>query len=224
MWRVNFDLRHGIWKETVCVIRGICSSNSVISYGHQKILPLGNTSKYDKVTRKPFLFYQNVDCTNYNYHFQTLLALTTIFVIHLCVHLWGASTAQAADETAGILHYRDAEDVSVQKRHGDLHNVTICNGKDYQVLANLSGVLGVLCLRNDCEHDTPPAGGFNINITLEIPNFTSKGDSTIPNGGIERLVEITEGPDPNITVTEGTETTFIGVIGVNTNTKINFFF
>jgi len=155
---------------------------------------------------------------------KTLLALTTIFIIHLCVHFWGASTAQADDETPLYLQFNNAEDVVVKKRHGDLKNVTICNGEDYRVLANVSGVLGVLCLRNDCEHDTPPAHGFNFNITIEIPNLISEGVSTIPNGGIERLVEITQGPDPNITVTEGTETTFIGVIGVNTNTNITFFF
>ena len=150
--------------------------------------------------------------------------MTTIFVIHQCVHFWGASTAQGANETPLYLQFNNAENVVVQKRHGDLKNIRICNGKDYRILENVSGVLGVLCLRNNYEHDTPPAGRFNFNIIIEIPNLTSKGDSTFPNGGIERLVEITQGPDPNITVTEGADTTFIGVVGVNTNTKVNFYF
>ena len=216
MWRVNFDLR--TLKVTSWYLEGNClcnirSSSSVISYGHQKILSLGNRSKYDKVIGKQFLFFYHVDCTNNNYHFQTLLALTTIFIIHLCVHFWGASTAQPGVKRPGNLQFSGLEAVSVRKRHGNLNNIRICNGKIQQVLANKNGVLAVECRSNNGGHVRPPAGSLRFNINVEIPNYTSKGVSTIPNDGIERLVEITQGPDPNITVTEGTETTFIGVVG-----------
>ena len=215
--RISFHLR--ILRFTswyldgnfLCTIR---SPTSVSSYGHQKSLPFG----------KLFLFFCNADCTNNNYHFQTLLTLTTILIIHLCVHCWGASTAQPGVKRPGNLQFSYIVAVSVRKRHGNLNNITICNGKVQQVLANVNGVLAVACRSNNGGHVTPPAGSLRFNINVEIPNYTSKGDSAIPNGGIERLVEITQGPDPNITVTEGADTTFIGVVGVNTNRKMNFYF
>jgi len=150
--------------------------------------------------------------------------LTTIFVIHLCVHFWGASTAQPGVKRPGNLQFSDLEEISVRKRHGNLNNIRICNGKVQQILANKKGVLAVECRSNNGGHVRPPAGSLIFNINVEIPNLTSQGVSTNRNGGIERLVEIYDGRDPNITVTEGADTTFIGVVGVNTNTKLNSFF
>ena len=123
MWRVNFDLR--TLRVTSWYLEGNClcnirSSNSVISYGHQKNLSLGITSKYEKVIRKPFPFFYSADCTNNNYHFRTLLALTTIFIIHQCGHIWVASTAQPGAERAGNLQFSNAEEVPAQKKQGHL--------------------------------------------------------------------------------------------------------
>jgi hypothetical protein len=134
--------------------------------------------------RKPLLFFCNADCTNNNNHFQTLLALTAIFIIHQCVHFWGVSTAQPGAERPGNLQFSNHEVVSVRKRQGNLNNVRICNGRFSQLLANVSGVLAVRCLENNSGHIRPPAGGHNFNISVEITKHISSRDSTDTNGGI----------------------------------------
>jgi hypothetical protein len=50
-----------------------------------------------------FLFSCTVDCVNNNYHFQIILALATILLIHQCIHFWGASTVNVtlAEEPVG---------------------------------------------------------------------------------------------------------------------------
>jgi len=77
------------------------------------------------VLRKPSLFLCNADCTNNNYHFQTLLALTAIFIIHQCVHFWGVSTAQPGAKRPGNLQLVITEEVFVQTDQGNLYNIII---------------------------------------------------------------------------------------------------
>jgi hypothetical protein len=91
----------------------------------------------------------------------------------------------------------------MQKRKGNLNNIIICNGRIYQVLANVSGVLAVQSLENNGGHKRQPAGGLKFNITVEITNHISGGDSTDTNGGITTFVEIWSGHDPHFTVLTG---------------------
>jgi len=172
---------------------------------------------------KAVSFFCNADCTNNNYHFQTLLALTTIFIIHLCVHCWGASTAQPGVKRPGNLQFSDLEAVSVRSRHGNLNNIRICNGKLQQVLANVNGVLAVECRSNNGGHVRPPAGSLNFNINVEIPKYASGRDSTNRNGGITTLLEIHGGQDTNVTVATGEVNNLIGIAGLNSNTQVNLY-
>jgi hypothetical protein len=152
------------------------------------------------VLRKPLLFFCNAECTNNNYHFQTLLALTLIFIIHQCVHFCGVTTAQPGAKKPGNLQFSNHEEVSVQKKQGNLNNIRICNERFYQVLANVSGVLAVECLQNNGGHNRTPAGGLNFNNTVEITKHTSGRDSTDTNGEVTTFVEVSNSNVPNITI------------------------
>jgi hypothetical protein len=121
------------------------------------------------VTRKPFLFFCYADCTNNNYHFQTLLALTTIFLILQCVHFWGASTAQPDANFPGRLQFSQAEEFQILKKQGNFNNIRICNGKHADVLAHEDGVLAVQCARNNGGNVKPPVVGFTYNVSVAIP-------------------------------------------------------
>ena len=149
--------------------------------------------------------------------------MTAIFIIYQCAHFCGSSAAQPGAERPRNFQFSNAEKVSVQKKHGNINNKKVCNGKEFQVLANVSGVLAVQCLRKNDGHITPPADSLNYNITVEVPNRTSGDDSTDPNFGIDTLVEIAFGRDPNVTVTPKLDTTVIDVIGVTVKTQINIF-
>jgi len=215
--RISFHLR--ILRFTSWFLDGnslytIRSPTSVSIYGHQKSLPFG----------KLFLFFCNADCTNNNYYFQTLLALTTIFIIHLCVLFWGASTAQPGVKRPGNLQFSDLEEVSVRKRNGNFNNIRICNGKVQQVLAKKNGVLAVACRSNNGGHVKPPVGSLNFNINVEIPKHKSGGDIRDPNIEITTLVELYGGRDaPNVSVTLGEDNNIIDVLGVDANTQVRFF-
>jgi len=111
----------------------------------------------------------------------------------------------------------------VRKRHGNLNNIRICNGKVQQVLANLNRVLAVECRSNNGGHVRPPVGILSFNTSVDIPNYTSGGDSTDPNGGITTLGEIYEGREPNVTVTPGENDNLIDILGVNSNTVVRLF-
>jgi len=111
----------------------------------------------------------------------------------------------------------------VQKRHGNLNNIRICNGKLQQVLANKNGVLAVECRSNNGGHVRPPAGSLSFNISVEIPIHKSGGDRRDQNSGINTLVELYGGRDPNVTVTPGEDTNLISIIGVGSNTVVNLF-
>jgi PKD repeat protein len=154
------------------------------------------------VLKMEFLFFCNGDCTNNNYHFQTVLALTTIFLIHQCVHFWGASTAQPDAKKPEKLQFSTVEKVSIQKRDGDF-NVRICNGKDYEEKAAAGGVLAVMCPPDNGRHVKPQAGTITYNLTAVIPKETSGHHRTHRNGGITVLVEIESRTDPNVTITTG---------------------
>ena len=143
--------------------------------------------------------------------------MTTIFIIHLCVHFWGASTAQPGVKRPGNLQFSDLEAVSVRRRHGNLNNTRICNGKVQQVLANVNGVLAVECRSNNDGH-VRPVVILSFNTSVEIPNYISGG-----NGGISTLVEIYEGRDPSVSVTALVDSNIIGVTGVSSNTLINYY-
>jgi hypothetical protein len=179
------------------------------------------------VTRKPFLFFCNADYTNNYYHFQTLLALTTVFLILQCVHFWGTSTAQSGVNFPGHLQFSQAEEFQIIKKQGNFNNIRICNGKHADVLANVDGVLAVQCARNNGGNVKPPAAGFTYNVSVAIPKETSGGDSTDQNGGIKTLVEIepVHGPgrDPNFTITTEGTNTLVGISNVDTNTELNIF-
>ena len=150
--------------------------------------------------------------------------MTTIFIIHLCVHFLGASTAQPGVKRPGNLQFSDLEEISVQKRHGNLNNIRICNGKVQQILAKKNGVLAVECLSNNGGHVKPPVGSLSFNINVEIPIHKSGGDIRDPNIGITTLVELYGGGDaPNVTVTLGEDNNIIDVLGVDANTLVRFF-
>jgi len=106
----------------------------------------------------------------------------------------------------------------VRKRHGNLNNIRICNGKVQQVLANENGVLAVECRSNNGGHVKPPVGILSFNTSVEIPNYISGG-----NGGISTLVEIYEGRDPSVSVTALVDSNIIGITGVSSNTLINYY-
>jgi len=149
--------------------------------------------------------------------------LNTIFIIHLCVHFWGASTVQPGVKRPGNLQFSDLEAVSVRNRHGNLNNIRICNGKVQQVLENVNGVLAVECRSNNGGHVRPPVGSLNFNINVEIPKYASGRDSTNRNGGITTLVEIHGGQDTKVTVTTGEVNNLIGIDGLNSNTQVNLY-
>jgi len=111
----------------------------------------------------------------------------------------------------------------VRKRHGNLNNITICNGKVQQVLANVNGVLAVACRSNNGGHVRPPVGILSFNTSFEITNYTLGGDSTDPNGGISNLVEIYEGRDPSVSVTPKVKRSIVGVTGVSSKTLIDYY-
>ena len=92
-----------------------------------------------------------------------------------------------------------------------------------QVLANVSGVLGVQCLENNGGHIRPPTGGLNFNISVQIQNHTSVGDSTDTNGGIKALVEI-RGHDTNVAELTGNTETLIGVTSLSSGTVASVYF
>ena len=108
----------------------------------------------------------------------------------------------------------------MRKRQGNLNNVTICNGRFSQVLANVSGVLAVECLENNSGHIRPPAGGLNFTINVEIPKHTSGCDSTDTNGGITSLLEVWSGHDPNFTVLSGDTENIAALFKLGTNIEI----
>ena len=151
------------------------------------------------------------------------LALTAIFIIQQCVHFWKVSTEQPCAKRPGNLQFSIHEEVSVRKRQGNLSNIRICNGKIYQVLANVSGVLAVECLQNNGGRISHSAGGLNFIITVGIPKHKSGRDSTDTNGGITSLVEVLNGHGPNFTVTRGTVTSLVAVAGVTSGTAVSFF-
>ena len=171
--------------------------------------------------RKPSLFFSNADCTNNNYHFQNLLALTTIFLIHLRIHFWGVSTAQPGTERPGKLQLGNTEEVFVQTEQGNLNNITFCNGNVSQVPANASGFLAVDCLRNNGGPVKPPADDFNFTVNVDITNSTSHVASTDPNGGIRNLVKRASGHGPNITISNGPSPIDASLAGIGKNTVIN---
>ena len=148
--------------------------------------------------RKPSLFLCNADCTNNNYHFQTLLALNSIFLIHQWVNFWGVSTAQRGAERPGNLQFCSTEEVFVQTEQGNLNN----NGNFSQTPANASGFLAGDCLRNNGGPVKPPADNFNFTVNVDIPNRTSGVASTDPNGGVRNLVKLASAHDVNITVSK----------------------
>jgi len=174
-----------------------------------------NTSKYDKVLRKPFLFFHDAHCTNNNDLFQTLLALTKIFLIHQCVHFWPASTALPGAKTLGNLQFTNLEEVSVQTKQGNIRN---CNGNVSQVPTYVSGVLVVECLPNNVGPVKPPADGLNVTVTVQKPNDKSGGDSTDPNGRITTLVEKWSGHGPNVIVSKGPTPNLVAIPNADTNT------
>jgi hypothetical protein len=146
--------------------------------------------------------------------------LTAIFIIHQCVHFWGVSTAQPGAKRPGNLQFSNHEEVSVRKRQGNLNNIRICNGRVYQVLANVSGVLAVECLQNNSGHNRPPAGGLNFTITVGIPKHTSGRDSRDTNGGITSLVEVSNSNAANVTTEVSSSLIIVGIVNINANTEI----
>jgi len=151
------------------------------------------------------------------------LALTAIFIIQQCVHFWKVSTAQPCAKRPGNLQFSNHEEVSVQKRQGNLNNIRICNGRVYQVLANVSGVLAVECLQNNGGNIRPTAGGLKFIIIVEITKHTSGRDGTDTKDGITTLVEVSNDCGPNITVTSETDTSLVAVAGVTSGTEESFF-
>ena len=138
--------------------------------------------------------------------------MTAIFLFHQSIHFWGASTAQPGFEIPGNLKFGNLQEVSEQKRQGNLNNIRICNGNVSQEPANASGVL-VECLPNN----------GNYNISVEIPKPKSGPDTTDQNGGLATLVEEWSGRDPNVKITPGEDNDLINIPGVNSNTRISFF-
>ena len=169
--------------------------------------------------RKPFLFFCNADCTNNNYHFQTLLALTTIFLIHQRIHFWGVSTAQPGTERPGNLQVGSTEEVFVQTEQANLNNTRICNGNDSQVPANDSGFLAVDCLRNNGGSVKPPADDFNFTVNVDMPNRTSGLANTDPNGGIRKLVKRASRRDRRTTKWNPKLPDILSVSGLQKNNK-----
>ena len=172
--------------------------------------------------RKLFLFFCNADCTNNSYHFQALLALTTIFLIHQCVHFWGASTEKPGATKPPTFQFSNLTQVTIQNRQGNFKNVRICNGKLNETLAHVDGVLVVTCFRNNGGHVRPPLAGLNFTITVEIPRKESD-----QNGGITTLVEIIptdgHGLDPNVTVTPTLTGNVILTTNLGPGTTLDYF-
>jgi hypothetical protein len=132
----------------------------------------------------------------------------------------GVSTAKPGAKRSGNLQFSNLEVVSVQNRQGNFNNISICNGRVSQVLANVSGLLAVQCLENNGGHIRPPAGGLSFNITVEIPKHISSRDSIDPNGGITALLEVWSGHDPNFTVLSGDTENIAALFKLGTNTEI----
>jgi hypothetical protein len=126
-------------------------------YVNQKLLQLRTRQIMTSMTRKQCLFFCNAVCTNNNNHLQAQLAFTTIIFILQYVHFWGASTAQPGAGNNDRLQFRKAEDVSKTRKNGNLNNHRICNGKPYQNLAKVEGVLAVQCSQNNGGQSKPPA-------------------------------------------------------------------
>jgi hypothetical protein len=150
--------------------------------------------------------------------FQTILALTTIFIIHQCVHFWGASTAQP-----GRLQFSSSEEVLVKKVQGNFNNVRLCNGRIHKILANESGVLALLCSFNNGGHVPPSVGELNFNISFAIPIQTSGGDPVAPNE-VDAAVEVWGGDGTDVVVTQESDSISIGISAVSANTPIVIYF
>jgi hypothetical protein len=123
------------------------------------------------------------------------------------------------------LKFNTAEEVSIQKKNGNFNNVRVCKGKTPQVLANVEGVLAVMCPRNNGGHIKPQVGTFNYTLTVNVPRVTPGPDRTDPNGGITTLVEIRNerGNDPNVTVMITETLSIIGVDGISADTDLTLF-
>lgn len=141
-----------------------------------------------------------------------------IFIIQQCVHYWGASTAQP-----GGLQFSNSEQVFMKKNNGHFKNIRICNGKHWQTLAELGGVLVVQCAQsNGNGGNKPPPPGITYNITAEIPIPTSGCDKGDRNGGITTLVEIETGhSDPNAAIETTNSSIFVAVTGIG-QSSINY--
>jgi len=126
--------------------------------------------------------------------------------------------AQLGAKKPEKLQFSTAEEVSIEKKNGNFNNVRICNGKIPQVLAEVDGVLVVMCPRNNGGHVKPQAGIFNYTLTVEIPR--SGHDRRNPNGVITTLVEIESGHDPDVRVENSPSHILVGIAGVNANTGI----
>jgi hypothetical protein len=176
-----------------------------------------------------FLFFCNTARTNNNYHFQTLLTLISIFLIHQCVHFWGASTTQSGSNRPERSQFSKANEVRVLKKQGNFNNVRICNGKVSKVLANESGVLAVECLPNNGQV-SPPVDDLTFNISFAIPrdHHTSDSDGTDQGDEIRALLEIRalrgQGIDTNVTITPTADGNIIAVSDAGANTGFTFYF
>jgi hypothetical protein len=154
--------------------------------------------------------------------------LISIFLIHQCVHFWGASTTQSGSNRPERLRFSNANEVHVLKKQGNFNNIRICNGKDPNILANESGVLAVECLPRNGQV-SPPVDDLTFNITFAIPknHHTSDSDGTDQDGEIAAYIEIGalrgRRRDPNVTVRAQLEETIVTVIDVGADTGIDIF-
>jgi len=78
-------------------------------------------------------------------------------------------------------------------------------------------------LPNNGGHVKPPEDDFNFTVTVEIPNDTSGGDSTVLFGGIRSLVKRASGHGPNVTVSKGPTSNIVAIPNVGENTVNHYF-
>jgi hypothetical protein len=147
--------------------------------------------------------------------------MTAILLTQQYIHFWGASSARP-----GNLQFNHAEEIRVEKKGGNLHNVRICNGRELQPpLKNESGVLAVECSKHNCNPNQPgnAPDAFTYTIDVMVPKNTTDPGSTNPNGGVNILVEISSCQDPNVTVSETSSATTVSISGVTAGTTLKAF-